>query len=386
MQRRNKHLGAGVDGGLSENQLETNFGSIVDELSQNGGYDEWSREDKERIKHKLIDLKLIRKLPIPGTTEEAEVNLLDACPINDATNFKYENYMKGVQKYQIGLQILGGLRDDAITGKHSENAGHSQFQEITNHDGVVQKFWMPVSGTMAINYCDSDVVKRSAREKAGSHVHECGAYDESRGLIVKFNFKSLRDRRKELMETRDFNSTNTRMMKSALGMSSREEPYVEEREEDGKIMPIFWLGGKKQANGEGGGYIYQALHNTYDKAMIDERGYPLTPDEAHDLFINDVIAPFLASNLYDWNMCLGSVVGGKVGYKPSEAVKLAPWAKAGENGFRVAIHQKGGKTIEFRDIHELIDYVNIRIKSDLIAGVKDLIAKPKPGKGDANDK
>ncbi len=374
MKRYNKHLGAGLDGWLSDNALEEKFKKIIDEMNK----EEYRKLSKEERYRKLPkEMRLIRQLEVEknGVRKKVEVDLWDVCQAEDVGKFDFKRYSNGIENYQIGLQILGGLRDEAIQGKHSENAGHSQFfaLETPGPDGRPMKRWLPVSATMAEQYVDADVRKRGVRERTGSHVHELGAYNEEYSLMVKIRADLLTHRRKDLTETRDFSTTNPRMKKTELGLGSGETAQITEEETPKGKMPVFWLGGKNMS-----GNIYKALGTTYDEAMKRHRGYGVTKEEARELYINDVLGPFLSVNPYDWNMCLASVIGSQVQYTPSEAAKLDDWSgKKGGSGFCVAIDRPNGEPEYFYSLDELLSEVNRRITDNKIDRVKETVSLKK---------
>ncbi len=321
-----------------------------------------------------------------------KVDLAKECPPDNLQDFDFDAYLEIIRKNQIGLQYMGGLRDEVTMQRHhAENGGHASYVETgrLEYTGFPERLWMPNSGTIAEDETRGDLQKADSPYKAAGHVHEVGNYCEDNGTTVKFSYKLLKKHRNEV-SLRQLEKVNARMFKAAVGLG-REElmTIVSDKEipgfEDRGKMNMAVLGGNRK------GAIYAGLHYTYDKAMEDLRGKPLTDEEADDKFFTDIIAPFITSNPTDWLMCFAKAASG-LGYKAEEAVAQDghEWDKFGKDGktgkrggqkFCVAIpcrkrdaDDKVNGLKYFFNYSELINYVNERIedKENIDGGVEGI--------------
>lgn len=309
------------------------------------------------------------------------LDLNELCPKDNLTDFDFEKYLDKIEENQIGFQYLGELRDEALDKHHIENASHTLFIPTgkLRYNGKPQYRFMPVSGTIAARDARADLQKKDAAFKAAGHVHEFGNYCETNGTTVKIDPQLLKRHRGEV-SLRQLERTLPRTFRAAVGLERDEEmtivseSNVPGHEDKGK-MNIAVIGGNNRS-----GKIYKGLHDTYDRAMKETRGYGLTDQEADDLIFTDIIAPFIYANPTDWLMCFAKSGGGQLGYKAEKAVvqRGDRWdqyggkdqdGKEGSQKFCVGIPTKDGLKYFF-NYSELINYVNERIKAGDIEGIK----------------
>jgi len=302
--------------------------------------------------------------------EGREIDFYKMCPMDSMEDFDFEGYLKNIRKNQIGLQWMGNIRDEALQKHHIENAGHSLFKKInrvktlTGHD---EHLWIPVCETLAKENARGDLQKTDTSFKAGGHVHEFVQYNEDTGASVKIEFDLIQKHRAGI-DYRSFQKTLPRTYKAAVGMTQNEfasvtEELVEFGESDKKEtkkLKIFDIG----ANG--GGDIYKGMRSTYDRGTKAVRGFSLSKDEIDDRILTDIIGPWVTNNANDWLMCLAQSINGSINYDILKAVSKGggDWEK--NFGFCVRIRCKNNngevEPRNFRSVHELIDYINQRIK------------------------
>ncbi len=309
------------------------------------------------------------------------LDLNTLCKKDDLADFDFEKYIDKIEENQIGFQYLGELRDEVLVKHHIENASHTLFIPTgkIRYNGKPEYRFMPVSGTIAARDARADLQKQDAAFKAAGHVHEFGNYCETNGTTVKIDPQLLKQHR-EQVSLRQIERTLPRTFRAAVGLEREEEmtiisdSEVKGHEDKGK-MNIAVIGGNNRK-----GKIYKGLHDTYDKAMQETRGYGLTDQEADDLIFTDIIAPFIYANPTDWLMCFAKSASA-LGYKAEKAVvqggdqwdqyggKDKEGNQRGGQKFCVAIPSKDGLKYFF-NYGELINYVNERIGAGDIEGIK----------------
>jgi len=326
-------------------------------------------------RYKLQDEKLMKMFfageDIKIATEKGEIDIKAKCPVDNLkADFDFGGYMRKIKDNQIGLQFLGQDKDELLKKHHIENGGHAQFVATGKKElsGMTEFLWVPVCETIATMEARSDLPKTGQRFRSAGHVHEVGSFNEDTGTTVKFNKKLLAMHRGEIQTDKVHEETNPRMIKAAVGLGPKEDFtfYKESVERGGKTveMDVVDIGKKRK------GLIYKGLRMTYDQAMMEARGYGLQDDEADDLIMTDIIAPFLLSNSRDWAMCLAKSVASKIpGYSAVMSAQGKEWA---DFNFCVKIRCRSIKpehkdkfVVEaqnFYSIKELINYINSRIE------------------------
>ncbi len=334
---------------------------------------------KYRFKQADLFKKFFAGESLVMSVKGENVDLRKICPKDDMRNFDFDQYLDKVAGNEVGFQWLGGFRDKQLDTHHIENASHTLFIPTgrTKINGNKESLWMPVSARITSADARCDVPKKDISFRAAGHVHEVGDYCEENGTTVKFHIDLLRQHRKDI-SLRDHNRTNTRMYNAAVGLSAKEEVEVISNKEmeyppgsgEKRKMNVVCIGNNRK------GGIYKGLKSTYDKKMVEVRGFGLTPDEADDLIFRDIIAPFICNNAQDWLMCFAKAVKSGTGYTPEKAVVVGGenWAefgkKEGRTGFCVGIPCEDADDASgmkyFYNYNELIEYVNKRIgQSDI---------------------
>ncbi|MBU1613230.1 hypothetical protein KKC87_02255, partial [Patescibacteria group bacterium] len=328
---------------------------------------------KYKISDDVLEDKFFNNEAIEVTLENGRmIDFWKACPLDDLEGFDFDEYMRKIKKNQPGLQWMGGLKADAQAKKHVENAGHAQFvetHEVDPETGNAIYLWVPVSETMSIANARGDVPKDNARSRAGGHVHEVGWYNEDTGVTVKFDPKLLEIHRSGI-DIRSHEATNKRMWNASIGLNQYEQASILSNQVvEGQTLNVLCIGGAERE-----GAVYKALKGSYDKTMKKVRGYGLLDDEADDMILTDIIAPFILNDQLDWTMCLAKAAGSTLSYGKTQAYSQdgGNWAKTFKFCIRIRckdIETGNVRKQDFFSMDELIQYINKRVKNGDISGV-----------------
>lgn len=223
------------------------------------------------------------------------VNLMQSVESPQITPDEFKYYFEVIKKNQTQLQILGTLRDAAITNHHSENGGHAQGEMI---DG--EMIYVPVGSLRASAYVRGDVRKKAVNFRANGHPHELGHYEEHTCALVKVSATTYQDFRYDVKTTRIHgDQTHVRTRNNLLALASEETaPYDKE-------TMTFRFGN------DGKGLIYGSMRYHYDGMMERVRGYGITDEEIGDKIVTDILAVSITKNKLDFLMNFAAAAGIK---------------------------------------------------------------------------
>ncbi len=358
-----------------------------------------------RLTEAQIDEKFFsgQKIEVTVTTpdgKKAIVDLKKKCPIDQLytadehqPELDFQTYVDKIEEYQLGIQTIVERKEDTSGASwynhHAENSGLAfsatvrVVDKIRSKDGQLvfeeKELDIPDCIQRAVSRGRGDVGKQPASFLAKSNPHEFMEYSEKDGMGVSVDFKLAQIHRGKIDDFRAHEGGSPRIWGAAIGQQKDESAYVEQKpvdykDEKGntvkKQVNVVYIGGENFK-----GQIFKAMHNTYDLAMKEGRGFELTDDEAADLILTDIIAPWLATNPKDWNMCLAKSIGSKVDFSNLEALQKVGinWGER-KKPFCLEIRclNMGTGKIEpqqFFSLDDLIKYCNDRITKGHVPGV-----------------
>ncbi len=301
--------------------------------------------------------------PLVVTAGGNKIDLREQCPMDDMSDFDMDTYFEKIRKNQVSLQMIGQWRDETLKLHHIENAGHALFYATgkIKGNGLPEFLWLPSSAITAANDARGDLTgKTTPAFRAEGHVHEIGTFNEDYGMIVKFDPDLLQKHRSAISSNNVFERTLRRTFNNAVALQTNERFESEYDEKLGKTA--VYIGGKNR-----GQAINKAMRATYDRGMKEMRGFAASDDEIDDMIFTDVIAPFLANNTLDWQMCLAKALetSNISGFKSLEASQGKRWTDA---NFVLKIRcrdlsKPGFQVTEqtFESVEKLVGYLNDRI-------------------------
>lgn len=240
---------------------------------------------------------LLQKWKTGGFSKEEKSKFVaagaDSSIFEDPNAFKH--YMDTTRANQAQLQMLGSLRDDAISKNHPENGDHSQYQRTDEDDQI----YMMASAKMARNASYSDLNKTDVRLRAKMHSHAAGNIDEETGVLTGIRRKDFQIVRKGINGINDWRGTNGRWQNQFSGLAATED-VANFKDDKG----VFLLTGKDTK-----GAVSARFKSMQKRGKLKGKNQDDQQIEVVNDTVNEIYIPQIQENPRDFLMTMAAQTG-----------------------------------------------------------------------------